>query len=669
MKISWKIVLLFILLVGLVVPGYTMAVETESDTMTLQQESVAESEVEEDDIQAEEVPEKAPVNENDVKKDTEETAQTKDTATPKEEEVTSANPKKTSAKNLKSLSPIPANSKISDVFPDDAMAAAIVYSLNYDNQYNPNPKIWVVEDVITQTDLNELGYVRSESGGIVSMEGIQYCSNILGIDLSSQSIKDLSPLAKTNFPHLSSIKLASNEISDVSPLASAGLVALDSLDLDNNHIADVSSIVDTALAYTRTFYCRNQTMVMDETYTVSSKEAFSLELKIPSGIQKYEDIVPQTVTWSKAYMETKPFFYDNITGIMEEGVSYKWETETRIPLASKSQNNSEHKNYSSDNFDGTIYQPLEYILPPKITSYKEEVIYEVGTPVTEEQFLADAEIVTDQETEITSNFNSVVTNVNAVNTYNVTVTASNKEGSDSKNIRVRFKNKPPVITADAEHTYLVGETVNENQFLLDVHAQLTGGTITQYVDTDFYKVNLNKAGDYVVTLTANGSPPFSESAVPVTVIVHVKEALELQVPSEFRMDVNANSDAIPISESKQTLHCYGSSGTANLEVVDRRTVKQGWTITGAMTPFTNTKGDILESPLMYQSQSIVGSPISLSASNQPVEIEQASSQAGYVSNSFNLQDRLTMEISPNDALVNDTYEASITWTLEDVPRP
>ncbi|MBC1738659.1 hypothetical protein HB984_14675, partial [Listeria seeligeri] len=45
MKISWKIVLLFILLVGLVVPGYTMAVETEDDAVTIQKESVAESEV------------------------------------------------------------------------------------------------------------------------------------------------------------------------------------------------------------------------------------------------------------------------------------------------------------------------------------------------------------------------------------------------------------------------------------------------------------------------------------------------------------------------------------------------------------------------------------------------------------------------------------------------
>ncbi|MBC1738713.1 leucine-rich repeat domain-containing protein, partial [Listeria seeligeri] len=225
------------------------------------------------------------VNEYNVEKDAEETGQIKDTATPKEEEVTSANPEKTSAKNLKSLPPIPANSKISDVFPDDEMAAAIVYSLNYENQYETNPKIWVVEDVITQIDLNKLNSIRCEGEDIVSIEGIQYCSNVRTIDLNGQRIKDLSPLAKNNFPYLWDITLSSNEISDVSPLASTGLAYLDSLDLDSNHIADVSSLVDTALAYVRTFYCRNQTMVMEETYTVSSKEALSLELKIPSGTQ------------------------------------------------------------------------------------------------------------------------------------------------------------------------------------------------------------------------------------------------------------------------------------------------------------------------------------------------------------------------------------------------
>ncbi|EFS01783.1 leucine-rich repeat-containing protein, partial [Listeria seeligeri FSL S4-171] len=36
---------------------------------------------------------------------------------------------------------------------------------------------------------------------------------------------------------------------------------------------------------------------------------------------------------------------------------------------------------------------------------------------------------------------------------------------------------------------------------------------------------------------------------------------------------------------------------------------------------------------------------------------------------FDLQNQLSMEILPNDALVDDGYEASVTWTLEDVPRP
>ncbi|WP_270999055.1 WxL domain-containing protein, partial [Listeria seeligeri] len=167
----------------------------------------------------------------------------------------------------------------------------------------------------------------------------------------------------------------------------------------------------------------------------------------------------------------------------------------------------------------------------------------------------------------------------------------------------------------------------------------------------------------------DGYPPSSEPAVPVTVIVHVKDLLELQVPSSFRMDNNSNPNPVHISEKKRTLRCYGSTGNADLEVIDRRSIKQGWTIVGAMTPFTNSKGDILESSLKYQSQAIASSPVFLNTTNQPIESEEASTRTGTVSTTFDLQNQLSMEILPNDALVDDGYEASVTWTLEDVPRP
>lgn len=319
-------------------------------------------------------------------------------------------------------------------------------------------------------------------------------------------------------------------------------------------------------------------------------------------------------------------------------------------------------------FRGTITQPLTYIEPPQVVSYNSGLTYEIGTSLTEQQFLNDVNLITDQPTTITSDFDVKLKNLNTVGIYWVAVKASNIEGNAEANIMVTIKYKPPVITADAEYTYLVGDKVNATQFRADVNATLTGeGTLR---DDFIYKVRLNTAGDYVVTLTSPKSGYYEQDAIPVTVIVHVKELLELQIPDEFRMDIDANADSVPISDKKQTLKCYGSSGKAELEVIDRRTVRQGWTITGAMTPFTNSGGDILQTSLKYQSKSPSSSPIYLNTTNQPIEKKQSAvTDPKYDSTIVNLEDSLSMEIEPNDALVNDSYESEITWTLEDAPRP
>ncbi|WP_270997473.1 LapB repeat-containing protein [Listeria seeligeri] len=310
----------------------------------------------------------------------------------------------------------------------------------------------------------------------------------------------------------------------------------------------------------------------------------------------------------------------------------------------------------------TIEMPKQILVDNKlIVAVSPDLLDQFGTPMA---IQAGTGGIYDQAT------NTITWDNPSKQDTEVTYTFSSTDGSIAGTVTIPYEAAQiPKITADKEHTYLVGDKVTSSQFMQDVHAELTGGVPGQTISNDFDKVNLNKAGDYVVTLSCEGYPPSSESAVPVTVIVHVKEPLEFQVPSSFRMDNNADPNPVSISEKKQTLRCYGSEGNADLEVIDRRSIKQGWTIVGAMTPFTNSKGDILESPLKYQSQTIASSPVFLNTTNQPIEREEASTRTGTVSTTFDLQNQLSMEILPNDALVDDGYEASVTWTLEDVPRP
>ncbi|EAC4331828.1 lmo0549 family WxL domain-containing class 2 internalin [Listeria monocytogenes] len=673
MKFNWKVVLLFVLILAFIVPVYSKAVET-----------------------GKEVP-KSPELLDDK------SSTLKNVNTPK---------------NLKA-SPltIPANSTIADLFPDEGMAKTIANQLGRTENNNfqtPTKTDWKVDDVVTEVELNRMWYLTSVAT-IGSIEGIQYLPNLYDvrlqfdkqckdlspflkapngysqlyrlninngnisdispltelsaptlndIDLGGNNISDLSlfPKLPNKFPNLEEISLERNNISDVSPLAKFASTKIKIFNLDENHITDLSSLTNNKMPNLQRLYVRYQTLDMEPVVT-SSKYEFSIQpsifgttkpVKITATKPKATiDPITSKITYSAEEMAKKPFYYSPLF----PGVTYSWDE--NFPLNGSN---------SLVDFRGTITQPLTYIEPPQVVSYNSGLTYEIGTSLTEQQFLNDVNLITDQPTTITSDFDVKLKNLNTVGIYWVAVKASNIEGNAEANIMVTIKYKPPVITADAEYTYLVGDKVNATQFRADVNATLTGeGTLR---DDFIYKVRLNTAGDYVVTLTSPKSGYYEQDAIPVTVIVHVKELLELQIPDEFRMDIDANADSVPISDKKQTLKCYGSSGKAELEVIDRRTVRQGWTITGAMTPFTNSGGDILQTSLKYQSKSPSSSPIYLNTTNQPIEKKQSAvTDPKYDSTVFNLEDSLSMEIEPNDALVNDSYESKITWTLEDAPRP
>ncbi|EBF5119270.1 lmo0549 family WxL domain-containing class 2 internalin [Listeria monocytogenes] len=673
MKFNWKVVLLFVLILAFIVPVYSKAVET-----------------------GKEVP-KSPELLDDK------SSTLKNVNTPK---------------NLKA-SPltIPANSTIADLFPDEEMAKTVANQLGRTENNNfqtPTKTDWKVDDVVTEVELNRMWYLTSVAT-IGSIEGIQYLPNLYDvrlqfdkqckdlspflkapngysqlyrlninngnisdispltelsaptlndIDLGGNNISDLSlfPKLPNKFPNLEEISLERNNISDVSPLADFASTKIKVFNLDENHITDLSSLTNNKMPNLQRLYVRYQTLDMEPVVT-SSKYEFSIQpsifgttkpVKITATKPKATiDPITSKITYSAEEMAKKPFYYSPLF----PGVTYSWDE--NFPLNGSN---------SLVDFRGTITQPLTYIEPPQVVSYNSGLTYEIGTSLTEQQFLNDVNLITDQPTTITSDFDVKLKNLNTVGIYWVAVKASNIEGNAEANIMVTIKYKPPVITADAEYTYLVGDKVNATQFRADVNATLTGeGTLR---DDFIYKVRLNTAGDYVVTLTSPKSGYYEQDAIPVTVIVHVKELLELQIPDEFRMDIDANADSVPISDKKQTLKCYGSSGKAELEVIDRRTVRQGWTITGAMTPFTNSGGDILQTSLKYQSKSPSSSPIYLNTTNQPIEKKQSAvTDPKYDSTVFNLEDSLSMEIEPNDALVNDSYESKITWTLEDAPRP
>ncbi|HBM4072749.1 TPA: LapB repeat-containing protein [Listeria innocua] len=671
MKQNWKPLLLFILLLALCSPVYSFAEETREALAPKTTETPELTKTNDNLNKTILTPEKKQANNNSETKN-----KTKESQTNKKAQ--------TPLKNLKNT--LPPNSKISDIFKDPGMANAVAVNLT---KYTSNN--YSVNSIVTEDELKNLRMLaynnryEPKAGSpnnptIKSIEGIQYLTGVDTIDLNSNDIKDLSPFLKApnGFPLLDSLFLGNNDISDVSVIPKINMPFIWNIRLGGNKVTDVSSLknlADNSKPRLQIIDVENQRIVFPKKI-ISSKKSFSLTHKTilmgTSGtvpIMFYRpnasfNAATSTITWSKEEMLKKPTIrvWDKKSSTSKsiQGVEYVWQPENisfgRIVS-------------ESSGFTGIFQQPLEYLGPPKIISSK-DVVYEVNTPLTESKFLEDAKIVTDQETTITTNFNSKIKDTSVAGVHFVTVTASNIEGEVSIGIKVVIKNKQPVITAKSEYTYLVGENVDSNQFRQDINATLTGpGSIPNDLKDDFAsKVDLNKVGDYFVELSTPDWPPLTDAAKPVTILVRVREGLEMKISDDFRMDVDENTDPIPISNNKQTLKCFAQAGDAEIEVLDRRRAKQGWTITGMMSPFKNEKGDILETSLKYQKESSESSPIFLNATNQPIEIKQPTDQSGEITTTFNLQNNLTLEVLPNDALVTGIYEATVTWTLEDVPR-
>ena len=90
-------------------------------------------------------------------------------------------------------------------------------------------------EAITSTGLARLWWLDASKRGITDLSGIEYCSSLTGLYLSSNQISDLSPLAYlTNLVHL---RLRNNQISDLSPLVvNSGLGGGDRVWLEGNNL-------------------------------------------------------------------------------------------------------------------------------------------------------------------------------------------------------------------------------------------------------------------------------------------------------------------------------------------------------------------------------------------------------------------------------------------------
>ncbi len=100
-------------------------------------------------------------------------------------------------------------------------------------------QLGIYEGPLTMANLKELVYLYAQGEGITNLTGLEYATNLEGLDVSANDITDVSPIA--TLTNLTSLTLWGTQISDISALSS--LTNLMYLDLEDNHqLVDISPI-------------------------------------------------------------------------------------------------------------------------------------------------------------------------------------------------------------------------------------------------------------------------------------------------------------------------------------------------------------------------------------------------------------------------------------------
>ncbi len=128
-----------------------------------------------------------------------------------------------------STEPQEEETKAEPIFPDKALEAAVRRYV-FEKRYNDEP--------IVAEDVRTLSTIKARGKGITSLEGLQYCFSLAELDVSENTITDITPLR--DLLQLQSLDLHQNRVQDVATLAT--LPALQYLELSDNAVVDIAPL-------------------------------------------------------------------------------------------------------------------------------------------------------------------------------------------------------------------------------------------------------------------------------------------------------------------------------------------------------------------------------------------------------------------------------------------
>ena len=275
------------------------------------------------------------------------------------------------------------------------------------------------EDVITDSDMKELYYYQHNEdlfGKVKDLSGIEYATNLEGIDIWYSEISDISQLSQctklkeirlgyNNIEDISPLKncteleildLTHNDVEDVSPLSN--LLKLRKLEMMENKVTDISPLKNVPLSnYSRII---DQRMNIDKVINVNAGEIY--KLKIPKVIDKDGSLLIPTVTYRDKEVEVKNGYAE--ISIPNDG--YYAGTEVKVYFTS---------NYNEESFD-----KLDYIFT---TGFTQEVVINPVVSVSSVKLNKTSITLVDGKSE---KLTAIINPSNATN-KNVEWTSSNPE--------------------------------------------------------------------------------------------------------------------------------------------------------------------------------------------------------------------------------------------------
>jgi len=100
------------------------------------------------------------------------------------------------------------------------------------------------EQPLTPSDMAEIYILDASNRDIVSLEGIEYCTNLEWLSLDDNLVTDLAPLC--GLLNLQELSLVNNGLTDVCSLAC--LTSLEILNLDDNQITDIGCLAERKMS-------------------------------------------------------------------------------------------------------------------------------------------------------------------------------------------------------------------------------------------------------------------------------------------------------------------------------------------------------------------------------------------------------------------------------------